>query len=440
MLAHISQAVFLLEHSIQPCPQPCFWHAQGWMFSNGCGTQYDHGVRSLVGAEDGQQTWCLNESPVMTFLDSESEEGNHDLEFEGEHVSGRCESDDVLHDLPDAATLPVVADDTSSSYMVSHEFSHSGLLRTAIVQCRLLERSQFRRRRRHKGPCDFNFLKQLIAEPSVVSAPSKMTRLMHSRGKNEYRFWCKYTSQTKWKDLHSVTKTWSLLSHQQKYHWYLVHLASEVLLKTTRHFRFCGKGFKTSLERQALARAHSSCDTSQSDQTFKVLGLLLTYYPRLGKDDPSVEALIRDGLRGDALRQALSNRKDYETFFAEFCVFIQQLRSHYGFASCSACMELNGDSRFAAQVHCHAYVGFLTRQSRAIYAQAVEVPSSSLIFKSMKPHTVVTRCMRGRRLYDNSAQAMHYVVGPKSSGLFRFTDLEPIQDFFGSQCVLIACS
>jgi hypothetical protein len=172
----------------------------------------------------------------------------------------------------------------------------------------------------------------------------------------------------------------------------------------------------------------------------KALGLLLTYYPHLGKDDASVGAMIRDGLRGDALRQALSNRKDYERFFAEFCVFIQQLRSQYGFASCSACMELNGEARFAAQVHCHAYVGFLTRQSRAIYAQAVEVPSTSLIFKSMKPHTVVTRCMRGRRLYDNSAQAMHYVVGPKSSGLFRFTDLEPIQDFFGSQCVLIACS
>jgi len=394
----------------------------------------------VVGAEDVQQTRCLNESPVMTFLDSESEEGSNDLEVEGEHVSGRCDNDDLLHDLPDAATLPVVADDTSSSDLVSHDLSHAVLIRTAIVQSRFLERSQVSRRRRQKGPYDFRFLKQLMADPSVVSAPSFMTRDMHSKGLNEYRYWCRYKCQRKWKEMGSFTKTWSLLPKQQKYHWYLVHRASVFFLKTTNRCRFREQGLKSSLHEQTCARAPHICDPPQPDQEFKALGLLLTYYRLLGKDDPSVGAMIRDGLQGDALRQALSNRKDYEKYFSEFCVFIQQLRSQYGFASCSACMELNGGASFAAQVHCHAFVGFLNRKSRAIYAQHVVVSNSSLIFKSMKPHCVVTRSMRGRRLYDTSAQAMHYVVGPKSSGLFRFTDLEPIEDFFVMQCVLIACS
>jgi hypothetical protein len=50
------------------------------------------------------------------------------------------------------------------------------------------------------------------------------------------------------------------------------------------------------------------------------------------------------------------------------------------------------------------------------------------MFCNVKPYVVVTRGLRGRRLQDSVAQAMHYVVGPKSSGVFRFTDLEPIQD------------
>ena len=61
-------------------------------------------------------------------------------------------------------------------------------------------------------------------------------------------------------------------------------------------------------------------------------------------------------------------------------------------------------------------------------AKQVPVRLSALTFCNVKPHVVVTRGLRGRRLQDSVAQAMHYVVGPKSSGLFRATDLEPIQD------------
>ena len=93
-------------------------------------------------------------------------------------------------------------------------------------------------------------------------------------------------------------------------------------------------------------------------------------------------------------------------------------------------MEMGDHSSFPAQVHCHAYLGFLRRQSMAIHAQQVAVSVSSLIFNTLKPHYVATRGLRGRRLYEATAQGMHYVVGPKCSGMFRFTDLEPIQDVF----------
>jgi hypothetical protein len=191
---------------------------------------------------------------------------------------------------------------------------------------------------------------------------------------------------------------------------------------------------------QTGACSSNTSETPQLDEDLKVLGLLLTYYPVLGKDDPEVGSMIRGGLRGDALRQALIPRRAYQEYFSDFCAFIQQLRSKYGFASCCACMEIGGAVSFAAQVHCHAYVGFLRRKSNSIFAQHVAVSNSYLIFNSLKPHFVVTRAMRGRRLYDTSARAMHYVVGPKCSGLFRFTDLEPIEDFFVMLRVFMVCS
>jgi len=130
------------------------------------------------------------------------------------------------------------------------------------------------------------------------------------------------------------------------------------------------------------------------------------------------------------LRKALISRNAYRAYFYDFSVFIQQLRTNCGFASCCACMEMGDQSSFPAQVHCHAYLGFLRRQSMVIHAQQVCVSLSSLTFNKVKPHYVATRGLRGRRLYEATAQGMHYVVGPKCSGMFRFTDLEPIQDVF----------
>jgi len=57
----------------------------------------------------------------------------------------------------------------------------------------------------------------------------------------------------------------------------------------------------------------------------------------------------------------------------------------------------------------------------------VVIRRSDLVFCNVKPYVVATRGLRGRRLQDAVAQAIHYVVGPKSSAMFRVTDLEPIQ-------------
>ena len=53
----------------------------------------------------------------------------------------------------------------------------------------------------------------------------------------------------------------------------------------------------------------------RQDENMSVLGLLLTYRPTLGIDDPEVEAFIRDGLRGDELRHALITRGSRRAYF-----------------------------------------------------------------------------------------------------------------------------
>jgi len=158
------------------------------------------------------------------------------------------------------------------------------------------------------------------------------------------------------------------------------------------------------------------------------LGVLLTHHPTLGIDDPEVGSWIGQGLRGDDLRRALIQKGPYRAYFDGFSVFIQQLRDTLGFASCYACMEMGDQGRFAAQVHCHAYIGFLRKDSTLAFAKQVRIRPSALVFCNLKPYPVLTRGLRGRRLQDAVAQAMRYVVGPRSSALFRMTHLEPIQD------------
>jgi hypothetical protein len=253
---------------------------------------------------------------------------------------------------------------------------------------------------------------------------------MHHKGYTEFRYWYVRQSQKPWSQVRDDGSRWKDLPTEHKYHWYLVKRAMGVLQGKKPYPAFRPK---VSVEAQHVKNGvflSNTSGTSQLEDDLNVLGLLLTYCPVLGMDDPEVGSLIRGGLRGDALRKALISRRAHQAYFYDLSAFIQQLRSKYGFASCCACMEMGDHTSFPAQVHCHGFLCFLRRQSKVIHALQVSVSLSSLTFNKLKPHYVATRGLRGRRLYEATAQGMHYVVGPKCSGMFRFTDLEPIQDVF----------
>jgi uncharacterized protein YjhX (UPF0386 family) len=252
---------------------------------------------------------------------------------------------------------------------------------------------------------------------------------MHQGGLADFRHWYMRENHKTWRQAHlSATTSWKNHPIQHKYHWYVIKMAMSIVNRS--ELRGCVR-HRVRLAPKSTYQSHAEANmpgTLQPDEDLLALGLLLTYQPTLGIDDPEVRSMIRDGLRGDELRCALQTRRPHRAYFQGLLHFIQQLRDTLGFASCCASMEMGDQSRFAAQVHCHAYIGFLRKDSTLTFAKQVPVRRSALMFCNVKPYVVATRGLRGRRLQDSEAQAMHYVVGPKSSGLFRATDLEPVQD------------
>ena len=91
-------------------------------------------------------------------------------------------------------------------------------------------------------------------------------------------------------------------------------------------------------------------------------------------------------------------------------------------------MELGEDSRFAARVHLHAYIGFLQKDGGTAGMRSVKVRKSDLMFCGSTPFVVATRGRHGKRSHEAVAQGMYYVAGPKSTCMLRFTDLEPIEE------------
>ena len=309
------------------------------------------------------------------------------------------------------------------------DLSHSGLLRKALTESHLLHVVKHAKRITTKRPYDCRVLRALVEDPSKVKSPSSLKRFMHKGGFAEYRHWWVRVSNKPWKAAEPVAfKSWRALPLQAKYHWYIVKTAmAEVSRSHTtgcirRRVSLVGSGEGTEV-------AESKDDVPvQEGSDVHALGILLTYFPTLGTDDPEVGAWVKQGRRGDDLRQALCTKSCYRAYFDAFTVFIQQLRDKLGFASCSTCMEMGDNARFPARVHCHAYIGFLKKDSTLTFAKQVCVPASELVFCNLKPYAVLTRGLRGRRLQDAVAQGMHYVAGSKASTLFKATDLEPIKD------------
>jgi hypothetical protein len=310
----------------------------------------------------------------------------------------------------------------------SSEMSHAGLLRFAINESKLLDELHVRRRISRKGPYDSKALGMLMHHPANVHAPDRLTRSMHQGGFAEFRYWYVRGNQDSWKEGRlCATTIWTKLSKRQKYHWHLIKRAMSII--RCNHLQGC-------VRKQAPSGLHVSdkdnwdlfkADASESGEVL-TLGLLLTYHPTLGVDDPQVLAWIRDGIGRDQLRHELTTRPGHRVYFQSFVDFIKRMRTSLGFVSCCSCMEMGDQSRFQAQVHCHAYIGLLRKHSSITAAKQLPVRLSDLTFCNVKPYVVWTRSLRGRRLQDSVAQAMHYVVGPKSSCLFRATDLEPIED------------
>ena len=312
---------------------------------------------------------------------------------------------------------------------VFEEPSHCDLLRTAIRKSNLLEDAHMRRRINQKVPCDSRVLHLLFEDPDKVQSPKRLSRSTHASGLVEFRRWILPHLRKPYKEAESLCRTsWKNLSIQQKYHWYVIR-------KANGHFSCLGRRRKVSegssvVPRKTNARQRKADmpGIEEEDKDLPALGLLLTYQPTLGYDDPEIGARIRDGVRGDALREELSTRGAHRAYFDSFSRFIKLLRDKLGFLSCCAAVEMGDQSRFVAQVHCHAYIGFLRKDCMLSFAKQVLIPRSDLVFCNVKPYVVATRNLRGRRLHEAVSQAMHYVVGPKSSCIFRVTDLEPIQD------------
>jgi len=279
-----------------------------------------------------------------------------------------------------------------------------------------------------RGPMTTGCWVRCVGSPFKFHSPARLPRSAHQGGFAEFRYWYVRKNQETWKEGRlCATTVWKKLSIQHKYHWYLLKRAMSIV--NGSRLQGCVRK-RVQLGPDGIDQVHcdgNSPGISRPDEVL-ALGLLLTYQPTLGVDDPQVLAWIRDGMGRDQLRHELTTRPAHRTYFQGFSQFIQHMRTSLGFASCCACMEMGDQSRFAAQVHCHAYLGFLRKESSLMFAKQISVRLSALMFCNVKPYVVVTRGLRGRRLQDSVAQAMHYVVGPKSAGVFRVTDLEPIQD------------
>ena len=167
---------------------------------------------------------------------------------------------------------------------------------------------------------------------------------------------------------------------------------------------------------------------TESQESLYGPGIQLTYFPKLGQDNPIVIDWIRQGLRGDDLRSKLMTLPDYKRYFDQFVEFIQQLCSNLGFATCCCCMEMGDNFRFVGGVHLHAYMSFLKVKGGLANVKTIRIPTELLGFSNLKPFPVVTKGYRGRRLIEAMAQGMHYLLGPKSSAMYQWTTLEPVKD------------
>ena len=312
------------------------------------------------------------------------------------------------------------------------DLSHTALVRYALETTGVASNLPARKRLHGKHPFDARVLRSLLSDPDCVQRSRKLERSEHKAGYREFRRWYIAASEKSWRDGEKLAqKDWAGFTTSQKHHWLIVRYASKevgvdalVNAPPKQISSAASRG-----EMKAGAVVNSAARESSSQEThLTAVGLLPTYHTKLGQDDPDVGVWIRQGLRGDALREKLITKPAYRAYFDAFVVWLKARRDEFGFKSCSASMEMGDEGRFAASVHVHAYLGFLRKDGAVHGMHHVRVPLCAMVFCGTQPFIVSTRGHKGRRLHDAVGQGMYYVAGPKSTGVYRYTDLEPIED------------
>ena len=337
-------------------------------------------------------------------------------------------------ELPESEPLTEAATSASllreaGSAQGAPDLTHAAMLRDALAISGV---RITRTRKRTRGKCTFDAvtLHQLATNPSLVHRTAGLKRVHHRAGFQEFRRWYVTLSGEVWRTAEpSAAKHWAALTSQEKYHWFVLREAirqcgnSELKQAPPSRLR------KVSLSSlTTVAEPEQNGGESAEEEVLPAVGLLLTYFPHIGQDDPDVGVWVRQGFRGAELREKLVTKMAYRCYFDAFVAFLKKLRDEYGFSSLCACMELGEDSRAAARVHLHAYVGFLQKDGGIGSMRTVRVPRMALVFCGCKPFVVATRGHKGRRMHETVGRGFYYVIGPKSTCMLRYTDLEPIKD------------
>ena len=317
----------------------------------------------------------------------------------------------------------------SKSLLPSADLSHTALLWLALDDSGLSRRPEKNRRVSGKQPVDVKMLRLLCDKPELVTLAHRCSKDQQTKAHNEYRRWYIRATGCKWKDATPLVLTaFRTLTNDQRYHWYLVNQGRGLYSLDVSDL---ADRRRLSLTASSVSSGSVDGETKSAAQASDVhiaTGLLLTYFPKIGQDDPTVLGWVHEGLRGDDLRQKLMTLPVYLQYFQSFTTFIRDLSRQLGFSSCCCSMEMGESSRFIAMVHCHAYMSFIKPKCGCAEVKHLRVPHDTLVFCGLTPYTVLTKGPKGRRLLEAMRQGMHYVIGPKNTGMFRYTDCEPVQD------------
>ena len=311
-----------------------------------------------------------------------------------------------------------------------HVLSHHEVFRMALRDSGVSTCAWKRRRLSCKRSVDATVVQRLIHHPDRVHRGGCCSKVQQTKSFNEYRYWYIRAWGCNWSEgKRKVLPAYRLLTDRQRYHWYLlreIRMACPSLAVDARHRR--RRGPSTGSSNAAVDAVPMGPKDTEPQESLYGPGISVTYFPKLGQDNPTVIGWIRQGLRGDDLRSKLMTLPEYRRYFDQFVEFVRELCSNLGFATCCCCMEMGDNFRFVGGVHLHAYMSFLKVKGGLANVKSIRIPSELLDFCNLKPFHVVTKGYRGRRLIDAMAQGMHYLLGPKSSAMYRWTTTEPVKD------------